>query len=150
MKRGSHTHTNITSKKQFSRLPTFHPSYLSVSLLFCLLEGNFGLNGFLLYSVSPPLFTTRKYTLPQRGPLNQALHMPDLHLFFPLLSTTPFSFPLRLLTLWLLLCCCCHRRCPMLPSAPRQEGLKECVKRRRLEGEKRWQGQVWKERQIKR
>lgn len=105
------------------------PSYLSVSLspLLCLLESNLCLNGHLLYPAStPPLFTTVPHTLPLRGPLNQALHMPDPHLLSPPppLSTTPFFSPHLLLTLWLLLCCCCCC-CPTLPSATRQQRVKE-------------------------
>lgn len=106
------------------------PSYLSVSPLLCLLESNLCLNGFLLYPAYSPSSihhtTTRTYTLPLRGPLNQALHMPDPHLLSPPppLSTTPFfSSPPLLLTLWLLLCCCCC--CPTLPSATRQQRVKE-------------------------
>lgn len=103
---------------------------LSVSPLLCLLESNLCLNGHPLYPAPPASSihhtTTRTCTLPLRGPLNQALHMPDPHLLSPPpLSTTPFSSPHLLLTLWLLLCCCCCCCCPTLPSATRQQRVKE-------------------------
>lgn len=115
----------------------------AVSPLRCLLESNLCLNGHLLYPACPPPSsihhtTTRTYTLPLRGPLNQALHMPDPHLLSPpLLSTTPFSSPHLLLTLWLLLCCCCCCCCPTLPSATRQQRVKEEGRGKKKSGEKR-------------
>lgn len=66
--------------------------------------------------------TTRTCTLPLRGPLNQALHMPDPHLLSPpLLSTTPSPLPIP----------CSHSgfssvaAAALLPSATTQQRGKE-------------------------
>lgn len=106
---------------------------LSVSPLLCLLESNLRLNGHPLYPALPlrlpspasPIHhtTTRTRTLPLRGPLNQALHMPDPHLLSPPLLQPPSPLPIscshsgfccrrRRRCYWW---CCCG--CPTLPSA---------------------------------
>lgn len=55
-----------------------------------------GIHCVLSPPASPIHHTTRRTcTLPLRGPLNQALHMPDPHLLSPpLLSTTPSPLPI--------------------------------------------------------
>lgn len=100
---------------------------IHTSLFLCLSESNLRLNGHPLCPVPPasPIHhtTRRTCTLPLRGPLNQALHMPDPHLLSPpLLSTTPSPLPIP----------CSHSgfssvaaAAALLPSATTQQRGKE-------------------------